>query len=390
MPLINYNKIPRLLGSKLLWESAHGRRGFKIRNYDDGNYVYIEFLQGSNFKTYSLEKLLSKSIIQQIQSEKLILVLCHAQHGYHNCIDELYRYIVLHSKIPPRQILLLSNSPDILTEIKYVSEKYNQKQIRAEFMVEFEQEAYYILQETPYHNKTLEDKPYSKKFLSFNGLPREHRTAVVSLLKINNLLEYGYVSFTVRTHDGVTLTYDGLLNCFYTENHITSIFKENESLISNIEPMYLDTTKENHHLAHPLGITDSHMPLYQDTYFSLITETAAYQRYSDDGFTGAGRILSEKTFKAIINCHPFILVAMPGALELLKSLGYKTFSPWINEDYDTEANDATRTLMIIEEVKKLCNLSTTELTEFLAFAKPIVEYNYQLLLEKTNWLYPLN
>ena len=154
--------------------------------------------------------------------------------------------------------------------------------------------------------------------------------------------------------------------------------------------MYLDTTKENHHLAHPLGIADSHRPLYQNTYFSLITETAAYQRYSDDGFTGAGRILSEKTFKAIINCHPFILVAMPGVLGLLQSLGYKTFSPWINEDYDTEANDATRTLMIIEEVKKLCNLSTTELTEFLAFAKPIVEYNYQLLLEKTNWLYPLN
>ena len=243
MPLINYNKIPRLLGSKLLWESAHGRRGFKIRNYDDGNYVYIEFLQGSNFKTYSLEKLLSKSIIQQIQSEQLILVLCNAQHGYHNCIDELYRYIVLHSEIPPRQLLLLSNSPDILTEIKYVSEKYNQTQIRVEFMVEFEQEAHYILQETSYYNNTLEDKIYSKKFLSFNGLPREHRTAVVSLLKINNLLEYGYVSYNVRTHDGVKLTYDGLLNCFYTEHYITSIFKENESLISNIEPMYLDTTK---------------------------------------------------------------------------------------------------------------------------------------------------
>ena len=42
--------------------------------------------------------------------------------------------------------------------------------------------------------------------------------------------------------------------------------------------------------------------------------------------------------------------------------------------------------MIIDEIKRLCNLSDTELQLFLNEAKHITEYNYQVLLNKREFL----
>ena len=99
------------------------------------------------------------------------------------------------------------------------------------------------------------------------------------------------------------------------------------------------------------------------------------KKFSNDGKTGMGRILSEKTFKAILNHHPFLLVAVPRSLQFLKSMGYKTFHPYINE---------------ADEVKRLCELSPNQLQEFLTATKEIVKYNFQILKSKKGpWLIPL-
>jgi hypothetical protein len=70
----------------------------------------------------------------------------------------------------------------------------------------------------------------------------------------------------------------------------------------------------------------------------------------------------------------------------MQNIGYKTFGSIINEDYDKEENDCNRMLMIVDEVKRLCNLSDTELQSFLNEAKHITEYNYQVLLNKREFL----
>jgi hypothetical protein len=85
--------------------------------------------------------------------------------------------------------------------------------------------------------------------------------------------------------------------------------------------------------------------------------------------------------------HPFIIVSLPRSLEVLKDLGYKTFSPWINESYDQEKNDLERMLMIVDEIKRLSNLPPTELEAFLIAAKEICSYNYNVLKNKTKFTY---
>jgi len=84
--------------------------------------------------------------------------------------------------------------------------------------------------------------------------------------------------------------------------------------------------------------------------------------------------------------HPFILASVPKSLEILKSMGYKTFSPFINEDYDNELDDGKRMLMIVSEIERLCNLDVQELEKFILFAREICTHNYNVLMSKNKFI----
>jgi hypothetical protein len=84
--------------------------------------------------------------------------------------------------------------------------------------------------------------------------------------------------------------------------------------------------------------------------------------------------------------HPFILVSVPNSLNILKIMGYKTFSPLIDESYDQEKDDATRMTMILSEIERLCNFNEIELESFLLQASQICNYNYKILMSKKNFI----
>jgi hypothetical protein len=60
--------------------------------------------------------------------------------------------------------------------------------------------------------------------------------------------------------------------------------------------------------------------LYSDTVLSIVSET---------DFFGTSSWLTEKTFKAIANKHPFILAANAGTLAKINQLGFKTFENYL-------------------------------------------------------------
>ena len=91
--------------------------------------------------------------------------------------------------------------------------------------------------------------------------------------------------------------------------------------------------------------------------------------------------VTEKTFNAIANNQMFIINGQANSLDLLKSLGYKTFDSIIDESYDAIADDTQRWSCAMQEVKRL---STIDQTEILEKIKPIAEYNYGLISAK-NW-----
>jgi len=109
--------------------------------------------------------------------------------------------------------------------------------------------------------------------------------------------------------------------------------------------------------------------------FGECSKTLAYV-VTETVFNGQRNHLTEKTFKPICLQMPFVLLSTTNSLEYLRSYGFKTFSEFWNEDYDTETDDLLR----IEKVAKLLNdldtLSTKELNQMYKHMIPTLKHNY--------------
>jgi hypothetical protein len=109
-----------------------------------------------------------------------------------------------------------------------------------------------------------------------------------------------------------------------------------------------------------------------NSYFYVCTETFVHGDY---------KLLTEKVFKPIANLQPFVFVAYPGALQLLRDLGFKTFSPYIDESYDTEPNEVIRIQKIYTEITRLCNMTKEELHAWYWSMEEILIHNHNRVIE---------
>lgn len=86
--------------------------------------------------------------------------------------------------------------------------------------------------------------------------------------------------------------------------------------------------------------------------------------------------ISEKSFKGITTKRPFIILGAPGTLELLKLYGFKTFSNWWNEDYDTVDSVDLRLTKVYNIINNICNLPVTALHNMCNEMAETLEYNF--------------
>ena len=100
---------------------------------------------------------------------------------------------------------------------------------------------------------------------------------------------------------------------------------------------------------------------FNTTGISVVLETVFDQRIH----------LTEKILRAIACGHPFILAAGPGSLKLLRHYGFKTFAPWINENYDQEMDPVKRLEMIVKEMQRITTNSESIITQ----CREIAQYN---------------
>ena len=118
--------------------------------------------------------------------------------------------------------------------------------------------------------------------------------------------------------------------------------------------------------------SDNNPAAYMNSYFYVCTET-----YTEGPF----RSLTEKVFKPIVNFQPFFMVAYPGALALLRELGFKTFSPFIDESYDVESDTTKRIAMIVKEIERLSAMSIDEIHDLYWQMENILVHNRNHFLE---------
>ena len=105
----------------------------------------------------------------------------------------------------------------------------------------------------------------------------------------------------------------------------------------------------------------------------------AKEDYNEEEFAPA--FTTEKTYKAI-NCkRPFIAVSTPYFLRGVNEMGFKTFSPYIDESYDEIVDNKERMEAIVAETKRICTLPQDEYETLINNLKPIVEHNFDLFVK---------
>jgi hypothetical protein len=369
-----------------------------------GDYFYIEIMHSDAFFVYPLDTLVPADILEKIKSGKVTLVIANSGHGYHEIVGGIYKHIIVKYDINPKHIILRSESYDMTNELDIIVYNYKLPKVNYEWTVEFEfNQSVYSKRPDWFQPNTLQYKHYDKKFLSFNGIFRWHRGAIVMMLAAMGVLDKGLISYNIKPggmNDRGVAVWEWTYNSLRYNVECEKLLMSNRELLSTIDRLDLDTIplEPNIHgnidvsSVYPVHVQSQHVQYYEDTYFSVVTETSfpvlhfhQYWPYNTD----IGRILSEKIFKPISMKHPFIVVSNAGTLELLRKLGYKTFSPLIDETYDKVVDPAVRLMMIAKETKKLCELEGEALANFLTKAKEICEYNFKVLQNKKNFVYRL-
>lgn len=209
-----------------------------------------------------------------------------------------------------------------------------------------------------------------KLFCCFNKTIRDHRTKIFYYIMKNNLLAKTYSSYQYGKEVIARFRHASQFDDMF------KVFRQHYGIFPLTLNMFPD--RQN-----PVDVREGDLIYHSNSYFSLVTETLFYKNEID---AGESIFLTEKTFRPIMHKHPFILVSTANSLTHLKKLGYKTFTPYINEHYDTIENDEDRMNAVWAEVERLCAFSDAEWLEWQKGIVDIVNYNYEVLTTKTNYL----
>jgi hypothetical protein len=165
---------------------------------------------------------------------------------------------------------------------------------------------------------------------------------------------------------------------YYNQNYVNELL----SYDNNIEFVELikntSRTIDVEDMVNLMGIGFENKEMYLNTYISIVTESIFFQ-HDVDFPTG---FLSEKIWKPIGHCQPFILVAPSNSLKYIRErYGFKTFHPYIDETYDSIDDDMERLRFIEKEIEVFSNKTRDEKIQFLNDVKDICTFNQNKFLE---------
>jgi hypothetical protein len=209
-----------------------------------------------------------------------------------------------------------------------------------------------------------------RRFMSLNRTPRPTKTLFVLRLMRDGLWDQGFVSFG-------GFEWAGALD----EGGLVDVEKELrrkpgfEDLANELRP-HLRTLhgmgpvlfggKPGRRTDSRFTPEDEALEEYGQSWFSVVTETEMLDRPSR---------ITEKPLKALFNFHPLIVLGNPGALKLIRDLGFQTFPDLFDESYDEEPDPRRRFDMVYAEVERLCRMDEADLAARIGRITETLEFN---------------
>jgi len=247
---------------------------------------------------------------------------------------------------------------------------------------------------TYYDDCCITDFPipvFTKKFINLNWRYTKHRHMVAAYLSrlsshvswyfkgdlenINHNLYFRYSDFEASYYDESQNLKQGIK---YLNQHVPLNIDMNIKEANEIQHNYLFDVWPISAVLKP-GESPNKvkrtklLPYYSDSFCDVITETRFGQPTGN---------YSEKVYQAMLFVKPFILVAPPYTLEYLRSHGYKTFSDFWDESYDTETHHGLRLGKIFQQIDKIQSMTFVELRDMYVAMKSVLEHNRDLAFQR--------
>ena len=228
----------------------------------------------------------------------------------------------------------------------------------------------------PNHNFHVNTQLRAKKFLCLNRQERLHRILTVDYLLEKDIAKHTFLSCMLGEYAGL-ITNDAAVKWSDNDKSMRKFLdpdlnslelsQEQKDRLSCL-PLELDVTESLHHA---VKVNMPNLESYfNQSYFSIITE--------GDFARGSNRqMFTEKVLKCFLYGHPFVVIGLPGTLELLHDIGFITFGNIIDESYDKELDDEKRLEMCWKEISKLNSLNMNEMKNVYEKLMPVLEHNYQ-------------
>lgn len=204
-----------------------------------------------------------------------------------------------------------------------------------------------------------------KKFICLNRNLKQHRIWFYYSLTKHNMLDDGYVSYALPTVH--PMQYKSFATSNLVKRYIPkNLHDEFEGFVSRKMPVRHLDNLDRSMINHQSDIKQ----YYYKTAISLVTESSPNKP-----------ILSEKTYKAIMNMHPFCIIGDERNFELLKKAGYETFENLFGVDI---VNDYDSSVKLLENLKNTSLEKLTQRVRKKYFEK--CEFNFwHFLNSKTSW-----
>ena len=193
--------------------------------------------------------------------------------------------------------------------------------------------------------------PFNKKFACWFNRGTVHRLQLAKHLR-----EYHNASSFVSYQES------GMI----IDGKLTEYFQDDIAWASSHTPIVYDQLFPNRIFNFELIVGEERKP-YNEYFIEIVVETD----------TLTANWITEKTVKNLYIGKPFIVMSGVDTLAKLQQFGFQTFSPWIDETYDTIENNYLRLEAIKKEIDRLATKSIEELSHIHQELLPILEHNRQ-------------
>lgn len=233
-----------------------------------------------------------------------------------------------------------------------------------------------FLRSTIIEHTTMDMNNFTKKFINLNSRFALHRVLTAAYLANRS----GYCSWNYKVNidtlktifidiDNLDKTVEGRLvqGLNYLNQYAPLIVDTPVDRVVNVDN--LDNVGNPKYAVRMNSMVEKY---YADVFCAIETESI---------YLSPAANLSEKTLRAIAHRKPFIVVGAMHSLKYLRSMGYKTFSDFWDENYDDEPDYTLRMAKIFKLIDYIDSMSIDQLHDLYDRMQPILEHNNKLLYE---------